>query len=76
MKLTLQLILIICIREWMILITFLKTGRISYNMLKYIPVLAQIAYQGHLHSIETKENMQMTLTNLKKLSNLMFSLLK
>ena len=38
----------------MILITFLKTGRISYNMLKYIPVLAQIAYQGHLHSIETK----------------------
>ena len=33
---------------------FFRTGRISYNMLKYIPVLAQIACQGHLHSIETK----------------------
>ena len=33
---------------------FLKTRKISYNMLKYIPGLAKIAYQGQLHSTETK----------------------
>ena len=33
---------------------FFKTGKISYNMLKYILRLAKIAYQGQLHSPETK----------------------
>ena len=33
---------------------FFQTGKISYNMLKYIPGLAKIAYQGQLHSTETK----------------------
>ena len=33
---------------------FFKTGKISYNMLKYIPGLAKIAYQGQLHSTEKK----------------------
>ena len=33
---------------------FLKTGKISYSMLKYIPGLAKIAYQGQLHSTERK----------------------
>ena len=27
---------------------FFKTGKISYNMLKYIPGLAKLGYQGQL----------------------------
>ena len=33
---------------------FFKTGKVSYNMLQCIPGLAKIAYQGQLHSTETK----------------------
>lgn len=33
---------------------FFKTGKISYNMLKYMPGLAKAAYQGQLKSTETK----------------------
>ena len=33
---------------------FFKTGKISYNMLKYIPGLAKIGYQGQLSGTETK----------------------
>ena len=33
---------------------FFRTGKISYNMLKYIPGLAKIGYQEQLHSTETK----------------------
>ena len=33
---------------------FFKTGKISYNMLKYIPSLAKSVYQGQLYSTETK----------------------
>ena len=33
---------------------FTKTGKISYNMLKYIPGLAKVAYQGQLRSTETE----------------------
>ena len=33
---------------------FFKTGKVSYNMLKYIPRLAKAAYQGQLESTETK----------------------
>ena len=33
---------------------FFKTGKKSYNMLKYIPGLAKLGYQGQLHSTETK----------------------
>ena len=31
-----------------------KTGKIYHNMLKYIPCLVKIAYQGQLDSTETK----------------------
>ena len=30
------------------------TGKVPYNMLKYIPGLVKIAYQGQLHSTETQ----------------------
>ena len=33
---------------------FFQTRKISYNTLKYIPGLGKIAYQGQLHSTETK----------------------
>ena len=33
---------------------FFQTGKIFYNILKYIPGLAKIAYEGQLHSTETK----------------------
>ena len=33
---------------------FFKNGKISYNMLKYIPGLAKAAYQGQLEKTETK----------------------
>ena len=33
---------------------FFQIGKISYNILKYIPDLAKITYQRQLHSTETK----------------------
>ena len=33
---------------------FFKTGNVSYNMLRYIPGLAIVGYQGQMHSTETK----------------------
>ena len=33
---------------------FFKTGKISYNMLKYILGMAKAAYQGQLEGTETK----------------------
>ena len=33
---------------------FFQIGKISYNMLKYIPGLAKIGYQGQLHLRETQ----------------------
>ena len=33
---------------------FFKTGKISYNMLKYIPGLAKLDYQGQMYLTETK----------------------
>ena len=50
---------------------FFRTGKVSYNMLRYIPGLAKVGYQDKLHSTETKENMQMTLIKTKRLSNSM-----
>ena len=35
--------------------TFFKTGKVSYNMLRYITGLAKVGYQGQLHSTETKK---------------------
>ena len=32
---------------------FFNTGKISYNMLKYIPGLAKIGYQGQLSGTDT-----------------------
>ena len=31
-----------------------RTGKVSYNMLRYIPGLANVGYQSQLHSTETK----------------------
>ena len=33
---------------------FFRTGKVSYNMLRYIPGLAKVGYQGQLYSTETK----------------------
>ena len=33
---------------------FFKTGKVSYNMLRYIPGLAKAGFQGQLHATETK----------------------
>ena len=33
---------------------FFNTGKISYNMLKYIPGLAKLGYQGQFYSPKTK----------------------
>ena len=33
---------------------FFRMGKISYNMLKYIPGMAKAAYQGQLETTETK----------------------
>ena len=33
---------------------FFRTGKVSYNMLRYIPGLAKVGYQGQLHSAEMK----------------------
>ena len=33
--------------------TFFRTGKGSYNMLRYIPSLAKVGYQGQLHSTES-----------------------
>ena len=33
---------------------FFMNGKISYNMLKYIPGLAKAAYLGQLEKVETK----------------------
>ena len=35
--------------------TFFKTGKVSYNILRYIPGLAKVGCQGQLHSTETKK---------------------
>ena len=43
---------------------FFNTGKICYNMLKYIPGLTKIGYQGKLSG--TEENMQMNLTKIEK----------
>ena len=34
---------------------FYKTGKMSYDILRYIPGLSQIAYQGQIHSTEIKK---------------------
>ena len=33
---------------------FFRTGKVSYDMLRYIPSLAKVGYQGQLHSTEIK----------------------
>ena len=33
---------------------FFRTGKVSYNMLRYIPGLPKVGYQGQLHSTEMK----------------------
>ena len=47
---------------------FFRNGKISYNMLKYIPGLAKAVNQSQLEKTETKRrfNMQMILIKVKK----------
>ena len=33
---------------------FFRIGKVSYNMLIYLPGLAKVGYQGQIHSTETK----------------------
>ena len=33
---------------------FFRNRKVSFNMLRYIPCLAKVGYQGQLHSAETK----------------------
>ena len=33
---------------------FFRTGKVSYDMLRYIPGLSKVGYQGQLHLTETK----------------------
>ena len=46
---------------------FYKMGKMSNDMIRYIPDLSQIAYQGQIHSTETKKNMLTAHTKTKKL---------
>ena len=46
---------------------FYKMGKMSNDMIRYIPDLSQIAYQGQIHSTETKNNMLTAHTKTKKL---------
>ena len=41
---------------------FFKTGKVSYNMLRYKPGLAKVDYQVRYIQQKRKGNMQMTLT--------------
>ena len=41
---------------------FFKTGKVSYNILRYKPGLAKVDYQVRYIQQKRKENMQMTLT--------------
>ena len=46
---------------------FFNNGKLSYSMLKYIPDLAKVGYQGQLYLTETKRKYAMTLTKTRKL---------
>ena len=45
---------------------FFRNGKISYNMLKYIPGFAKAADQGQLEKKKQRENMQIILIKIKK----------
>ena len=46
---------------------FYKMGKMSYDMLKYIPGLSQIGYQGQIHSTKMKKAMLTAHTKIKRL---------
>ena len=49
---------------------FYKTGKMSYDMLRYIPGLSQIAYQGQIHSTEIKKKKKKMFTTHTKMKRL------
>ena len=49
-----------------------RTGKVSYNMLRYIPGFAKVGYQSQLHSTETKRKYVDDTYKTKKLLNSMF----
>ena len=53
---------------------FFRIRKISNNILKYIPGLTKIVYQGHLHSTETKRKYPDEFSKNKKVIKLMFIL--
>ena len=46
---------------------FYKMGKMSYDMLRYIPGLSQIGYQGQIHSTKKKKAMLTAHTKIKRL---------
>ena len=49
---------------------FFKNGKLSYNMLKYIPGLAKVGHRGQFYLTETKRKYAMALTKTRKLQSL------
>ena len=55
---------------------FFKTGKVSYNMLRYIPGLEKVDYQGQLHQTETKRKYADDIYKNKKVIELNIHLMK
>ena len=55
---------------------FFKTGKVSYNMLRYIPGLEKVDYQGQLHQTETKRKYADDIYKNKKVTELNIQLMK
>ena len=55
---------------------FFRTGKGSYNMLRYIPSLAKVGYQGQLHSTESNRKYVDDTYNTKKVIELNVQLTK
>ena len=53
-----------------------KTGKVSYNMLRYIPGLVKVRYQCQLHSKETKRKCVDDTYKIKKVIKLNVQLTK
>ena len=52
---------------------FFRNGKVSYNMLRYIPVLAKVGCQGQVHSTETEKKNANDTYKTKKLLNSTFN---
>ena len=56
--------------------TFFRTGKLSYNMLRYIPSLANVCSEGQLHSTEIKRKYVVDAYNNKKVLEFIVQLRK